>query len=276
MQKSSAILLLIVTGILWSLTGVLVKSIRWSPISIAGSLCLFSALTQLCITRRMPRVTSLVVISGSLFYAVNTILFIGAIYWSSIANAVLLQFSAPVYVALVGGRFLEEPPRLRDWTSFIFILFGMVLFFRDELTPVQMWGTLMAVLSGVTVAGYTICLRKQKHDEPIDSIMSGSALVIIGSSPWMIRESWDIESVAILACLGLLCYGLAFTAYTAAIKHVRAVEALLISTLEIILGPFWGYLIFDEQPGAGAITGGGVILVVVTLYGLLAIREPSS
>lgn len=266
MTRSKAVVLLLITGLLWSVIGVITKSLSWHPISIAGGLSLFAVLTQILFVRRVPKIRRDVANLGALFFCLNTFLFIGAIQYSSVANAVLLQFTAPIYVAILGGVVLGEHMGRRDWLALVLILSGTALFFVADLTALQLTGTLMAVVSGVSVAGYTLCLRKLKSEEPIDVVILGGAMVFLISIPWLTNESFSLTSSGKIFILGAFCYGFSFLAYAAAMKHVRALEALLISTFEIVLSPVWAFVFLHELPGGSALAGGALIFLVVLIY----------
>jgi drug/metabolite transporter (DMT)-like permease len=267
LSRSKAVILLITTGLLWSVIGVITKSISWHPISIAGGLSLFAALTHILLARRFPRVRLDIPNLGALLFCLNTLLFIGAIHYSSVANAVVLQFTAPVYVAILGGVVLGEHMTSRDWLALVFTLLGTTLFFLDDLTPVQLTGTLMAVASGLSVAGYTICLRKLKSKDPIDVVILGEVLVFVISIPWLFNESFSSTALSKIVILGTFCYGISFLAYAAAIRHVRALEALLISTSEIVLGPIWAFIFLHEKPSGSGLLGATLISLIVLIYG---------
>lgn len=276
MFRFQAITLLIITGLLWSVIGVLTKWNSWHPISIAGGLSFFAALTQISVVRRLPRIKADTTAIGALFYCLNTLLFIGAIQLSSVANAVFLQFTAPIYVAIIGGITIGEKSNVCDWISLILILLGTGLFFYGKMTPVELSGTLLAMISGISVAGYTLCLRKQKDNEPIDLVILGSIGVFLISIPWLIKEDFSFTNVGLVAVLGSICYGVSFLIYVSAIKQVRAIEALLISTFEIVLGPVWAFLFLNEFPNDFAMYGGIIILLVVVIYSYLTIIENST
>jgi drug/metabolite transporter (DMT)-like permease len=267
LSQSKAVVLLILTGLLWSVIGVITKSILWHPISIAGGLSLFAVLTQILIVRRFPRMQLDIPNLGALLFCLNTLLFIGAIHYSSVANAVVLQFTAPVYVAILGGVVLGEHMTYRDWLALIVTLLGTTLFFLDDLTPVQLTGTLMAVASGLSVAGYTLCLRKLKAKDPIDVVILGEVMVFIISIPWLFNEAFSYTALSKILILGTFCYGISFLAYATAMKHVRALQALLISTFEIVLGPIWAFIFLHEKPSGSALLGATLISLIVLIYG---------
>jgi hypothetical protein len=61
------------------------------------------------------------------------------------ANAILLQYTAPIYAALLGVWFLNERITWLDWATIAIVLGGMALFFLDHLTTGGLWGNVCAV-----------------------------------------------------------------------------------------------------------------------------------
>ena len=124
-------LLLLITALCWSLGGALIKSIDWPPMAIAGGRSAIAVpVILLCIGR--PRLTfSRAQIGGALGYAATVILFVFATRMTTAANAIFLQYTAPIYVALIGRWYLNERASRIDWLVIAVALIGIVLFLRS-------------------------------------------------------------------------------------------------------------------------------------------------
>ena len=139
-------------GILWSFGGLLIKWVDWSPLAISGGRSGIAALVFLAYLRR-PRFTwSPVQLGAAVAYSATVITFVVANKLTTAANAILLQYTAPIYAALLGWWFLRERVTWRDWLTMGVVSGGMALFFIDKLSLGGMWGNLLAMLSGVTWA----------------------------------------------------------------------------------------------------------------------------
>ncbi len=274
-RRTRAIIYLILTAILWSLGGVLIKSVRWNPIAIAGARSAISSLVILAYIRR-PRFTwSLAQILATIFYAGTVILFVTANKLTTAANAILLQYGAPIYVAILGAIILKERTILADWITIGLVIFGMFLFFLDELKPGNLFGNIIAILSGVAFALYIIFMRKQKDESPIESTLLGNILTAMIGLPFILSSSPETRSSWIgIVLLGTVQLGLSYILYSIAIKDVTALEAILIPIIEPILNPIWVFLAIGEAPGRFAFIGGTIILLSVTLrYTIPIIRN---
>jgi drug/metabolite transporter (DMT)-like permease len=145
------------------------------------------------------------------------------------------------------------------------IFLGLILFFGDQLSPEGFYGNLLAVLSGVTSAIMMVSFRAQKDGSPEDSILIASLVITVFGFPSVLKESWTISNWSVIAYLGLFQIGVAFIFFTKGIKHIQALEANLLGTLEPILNPVWVFLFLGEQMGKSALLGGLVVLVGVVV-----------
>jgi len=265
-KRSRAIIYLVLTAILWSLGGVLIKSVKWNPIAIAGARSAIASLVMLAYIKK-PRFTwSKDQILAAIFYAGTVILFVTANKLTTAANAILLQYGAPIYVAIFGSIILKEKTTRADWITILLVILGMFLFFLDELRPGDLSGNIIAILSGITFALYIVFMRKQKDESPIESTLLGNILTVIIGLPFMLSSSPETRSSWIgILLLGTVQLGISYILYSIAIKDVTALEAILIPIIEPVLNPVWVFLAMGETPGRWAFVGGAIILASVTL-----------
>ena len=172
-------------------------------------------------------------------HLLTAFLFITSTKLTTSANAIFLQYTAPLYIILLAFWFLHERPTRTDWFSMIVIFSGMFLFFGDKLSLQGLQGNILAALSGVTMAMMTVSLRAQRDGTPIESILIAQVFTVVFGFPLLFRESWTTTNWLIVAYLGVFQIGLAFLLFTTALKHVPAMEATLIGTLEPVLNPLW-------------------------------------
>jgi drug/metabolite transporter (DMT)-like permease len=273
-KRTRAIIYLVITAVLWSLGGILIKSVKWNPVAIAGARSAISSLVILAYIRKPKFTWSSDQILAVIFYAGTVILFVSANKLTTAANAILLQYGAPVYVAILGSIILKEKTTISDWITIAVVIFGMFLFFLDKLQPGNLFGNIIAILSGVAFALYIIFMRKQKDESPIESTLLGNILTAIIGLPFMLNSSPTGSSWIGIILLGTVQLGLSYILYSIAIKEVTALEAILIPIIEPILNPIWVFLAMGEAPGKWAFIGGVIILTSVTLrYSIPAIRK---
>jgi len=271
--RSKAIIFLLLSAILWSFGGLFIKLVSWNPVAIAG-LRGFIAMVVLIVYVRHPHFTwSFAQIGGAIAYAVTVTLFVIATKLTTAANAILLQYTAPVYVAFLGSWILKERVLWFDWLIVLTVIGGMALFFLDHLTPGNQLGNVSAILSGVGFACFVLFMRKQKNESPLETVLLGDFFTGLIGLPFMFESIPGALSWLGLLFLGVVQLGLSYILYSEAIKHVTALEAILIPGIEPILNPIWVFLMLGEAPGKWALVGGFVVLVSVTVRSLIAIRR---
>ena len=264
---------LLLAALCWSIAGVLVKYVEWPPLAVAGGRGLIAAVFLAATHRHLRFTWSPLQIGAALAYAGCTITFVTATKLTTAANAILLQYTAPVYIALFGAWFLGERATRRDWLTIVVVLGGMTLFFADELKPANTAGNLIAIVSGIFFAGMTILLRRQKAGSPVESIIIGNVIAFgVGLREMTAAPLPANSGLFALLILGVVQLGLSYLLYARAIKHVTALEAVLIPVIEPILNPLWALWATGETPGRWALAGGAIVLGAVTVRAVLAIR----
>ena len=259
-------------AVLWSTGGFMIKALDWQPLAILVGRNIFSSAVLLLYLRRFPIRWTPWMMVAAVGHILTAFLFITSTKLTTAANAIFLQYSAPLYIIPLGYWLLHEKPTRTDLISMLVIFAGMLLFFGDRLSLSGFHGNLLAVLSGVTMATMTVALRAQKHGAPAESILLAQAATVILGFPLLFRESWTLTNSLIIVYLGVFQIGLAFLLFTHAIKYLPAIEATLISTLEPILNPMWVLIFIGEQPGRFALIGGLIVLSGVAINAVRSAR----
>jgi drug/metabolite transporter (DMT)-like permease len=256
-------------GLLWSLGGLLIKSVDWNPLAIAGARSAIAPLLLFAVLRRPKLTWSRAQLGGALAYAATVILFVAANKLTTAANAILLQYTAPIYTALLGARFLGERVSRSDWAAIALVLSGVMLFFMDQLTFGGLAGNLLALASGLSFALLGVFLRKQKDESALESVLIGNIVTALIGLPFMFQGAPGGQSWLGLVLLGVFQLGLSYVLYTEALKRIQALEGILIASIEPILNPVWVFLVLGERPGPWALAGGAIVLIAVTGRSLL-------
>lgn len=264
-RRSIALFLLAFTAILWSLGGLLVKLVSWNPIAIAGMRSLIAAGLILMFIRKPDFKFTLIKFSSAFVYSATVITFVCATKLTTAANAIILQYTAPIYVAIFGAIFLKERVKIYDIVTIIIVFGGMILFFIDKLSSDGFVGNILGIISGVAFALTALLLRFQKDESPLERIFWGNILTALIASPFMFLSMPDVKSWGGLFLLGIFQIGFSYILFSIAIKNVTALEAVLIPMIEPILNPIWVALFLNEIPGLYSMLGGLIVMVTVTL-----------
>jgi drug/metabolite transporter (DMT)-like permease len=269
--------LLALCGVFWSTGGVLIKLVDWHPGAIWSARCAIAALVLYAIRRPSLRAIGRGEWGPAVAIAATTGLFIVANKLTTAANAILIQYSAPVWVALLGQWFLGERASRLDWATIVVVLGGIALFFFDQLTLDHMLGNLVALAAGVAFAFSALTMRKvaviEPPIDPLRPLLLGNLLgAAIGAPFWFAAPLPDATGWAALVALGVVQQALAYVCYAAAVRHARAIEVMLIPIIEPIVSPLWVALAFGEWPSSFALAGGAIVVGAVTARGVLARR----
>ena len=273
-ERRKAVAALLGAALLWSLGGVLIKWVDWHPMAIMGARSLIATGLTYALLRGKVRRIGRVELAAALAYAATVAMYVSAVKLTTAANAILLQYTAPVWIALAGGWALGERTTRSDWVVLAVALLGMLLFFRQGLRAEGFVGNLLAALSGVTYAATMVLLRKQRDADPLSAILLGNVVAALIGLPFAIGQPLpSAQGWLGLALLGIVQQGLSYGLYSYAIRHVTALESALILTIEPILNPIWVALAIGEYPDAGALVGGALVVAAVTARAVASARR---
>lgn len=262
--RRKSVLMLVLTAVLWSSSGLLIKLVSWGPLTILGMRSLIAGLLFWVYLRQVNWRFSRYQVFGALCYTCTNLFFISATKLTSAANAIFLQYGCPIYVVILGYWLLKEKPRRADWLALLVIIVGLGFFFGDKLSFDGFYGNLLGILSGVAFAGTMVFMRLQKDGQPAPTIFLGNIISAVVGLPFMLGEkSFLLNDFVILLYLGIFQIGFSFLLYSAAIKRIHALEANLILTLEPILNPIWVFLVIGERPGPLALLGSLMVIGAV-------------
>jgi drug/metabolite transporter (DMT)-like permease len=273
--RSRAIIMQLFAAILWSFGGLLIKLVDLNPIAIAGIRSFIASFVIFVFLKKSALKLTWNKALGAVSYTSLVILFVSATKATTSANAILLQYTSPIYIAIFGGWLLNEKAKLREWITILFVIGGMVLFFMDDMAGGSMKGNVLAILSGVALGFNTMFMRREKDADPLENVFWGSILTILVSIPFMFDKAPSPKGWIGLILLGVFQIGVSYILYTKAIKNITALESTFISLVEPLLNPVWVFLTIGELPGMWSVMGGIIVLVSVTVSCLKPKRKVS-
>ncbi len=266
MSHKKAIAITCFVALMWSLAGFNIKMIEWSPYAIAAgrSLVAVILLAPMVLRKGFQKIDRYV-IGGAICYAAFNYCFITSTTLTSSAIAIMMQYTAPIYVALLSWLFLRERVGWADIISVAIVFLGMIFFFLDSNSGGSLKGNIVSIFNGITFAGISIFLRLQKDGNPALSMYLGNVISAVAGLPIMWNAGMpDTISLLFLLLAGLLV-AVSYTLYAKASTGLSALETVLIPIIDPVMNPVWVFLFLDERPGALTIVGAAVILVSVTI-----------
>lgn len=263
-------------AILWSTSGLCIKLVPWHPVLIAGTRSFIAALflggMRLLFKRRRSKTTQfLPVFAAGLAYAITMITFVIANKLTTSANAILLQYSAPLWAAIIGWVLIKEKLFWEHWGALFLVIAGLFIFFKDSLGGGTLAGDCLAVLSGIFFGTNSVCMRMQKDGNPADAMLLSHILCAVFAIPFafLYTPALTARSMGAVLFMGTLQIGCASLLFAYGIKRVSAIQAMLTAVIEPVLNPLWVLLVTGERPSFSAFLGGGLILSGVLVSSII-------
>lgn len=260
-------------SVLWSTGGLLIKSLPLTAMTIAGGRSAIAALVIYAWVRHPKPTWSGAQIGSIVSYMFTVVLFVIATKLTTAANAILLQYSAPIWVALLSAVVARERLTKLDVAAVVAVVAGISVFFIEKVEAGSMAGNIIAAASGVAFACVALFMRRQNGKGTAESILYGNMLTAVVCLPFMEAFPVTTKTVMLLMLLGVVQLGVSYVIYAWAIKHVTALEAILITMLEPLLNPLWVVIAIGEAPSAMALIGGAIVVTAVIARGVLLARR---
>jgi DME family drug/metabolite transporter len=263
-DHQKGIIAVLAAALLWSTGGILVKLVSLSPMQISFSRCFFASLVFLVLFKKKLLLVNWFTFLNAFFYAALLTLYVYATKMTTAANAIFLQYTAPIYVLLLEPILTKTKYEKINIITISVCFIGMILFFTGKLSPGGLQGNILALLSGAAFAAFLLGMRKNDHKYQYSSIFYGNVMVILLLLPSMFElRSISLPDFTMLAFLGIFQIGVAYAIFSYGLKRVFAVEASLISMIEPVLNPVWVLIWYGEVPSFFAIIGGMIILFAI-------------
>lgn len=278
--RGAALAALAGCALLWSLGGILIKSITLNAFAVSGGRSLVAVAFFTVVFGKPSRSGKPVFWGAVLAYAGTMLLFVTATKLTSAANAIFLQYTAPVFVCVFGWFFFKERITLLDLAATGLVMAGMGIFFLEDFSAGSgsgNVGNLLAIGSGVCFGLQAVLMRRLRitGSSPESVLTWGNLACVAVALPFFFSKAPTGGDLLLLLLMGLVQVGAAYVLYTFALRHVTSLELILIPVVEPLLNPVWVYLIQGEKPGAASIAGGVLILTIITAWCLLRSRRMS-
>lgn len=271
-EQRKAMVLMAICAILWSVAGIFIKWISWNPLMIAGSRSLLSAAVLALFmgyTGRKLIINKYSILAG-IGLAGTCICFVIANKMTTAANAIVLQYTAPIFILLLSAVFLKKKMNRGDLLVVFFTAIGIALFFFDKLSPGNFVGNILGMVAGAFLAVMFLAVGQAAEDDSVR--MSGILLAhlltaAIGmSSLLFVPFQTTSKEILFVVILGIFQLGIPYILYSLASRHCTPLACSLIGTLEPLLNPVWVFLFYGEVPGNGALMGAVIVIVAISVW----------
>lgn len=273
-SKPVARVMMVSVALCWSTMGVAFKFIDWDPLVIAAVRNLLTFLYLAAYRRSMKFSLKKDVVIGALIAYLTQTAFTYANKYTSAANAIVLQYTNPVFVVLISWLFLHQRVKLRDIVLSLIMIGGTALFFLDDLSAGQLLGNVCGLISGVGMACSILYACNNPADLQEYTMLNSLISVVVGI-PAAIQHppQFDVASLIAVFFLGVVASGIATVLMAKSAPHLASVEVSMLLMLDPILNPVWVALAVGEIPGTLALIGMVIVIGCVIINILVENHE---
>ena len=267
-QSAVGYVYVLISAVCFALAGVLIKSIDWNALSISGARSILAAGVLYVFLRAQGKrmLLNKPTVIGALINFAMLQTFVISNKLTTAANAIVLQFTMPVWLILIMWVFMHERPRRAALAACAVIFAGIVCFFFDDLTPNGFLGNIIAIVSGIAYAGVFLLKRMPGCDFESAAILSFLACAVCGIPTLLQETDFALPTIAAVVVLGVVQVGFAFIFLSMGLDRVSPVAAALLSTIEPILNPIIVALVIGETIGPLSLFGAVLVIGGATAY----------
>ncbi len=206
-----------------------------------------------------------------IFFGVGSTLYVYALTMGTVASVSVLGATSPFFAALLAWLVMRERASAVSLAAIVVALIGVAVVVQAEMSALAT-GFAAAVISlgyAFCFAGQTVWLRRYRDLELVPGIALGGLMVFAFVVLFVGLPPLPLWQIGLLALMGLVQLALPLIMFAEGAKHVPVVPAMLIALADVVLNPLWVWLVHGEQPSAGTIGGGALILSAIigaTLY----------
>ena len=267
------VFLVLIAVLLWSTGGLFIKSTTIDAYQVTFFRSLFAAITVLILTRKDGLKINKFGILTSIIYALLLFLFVWATKKTTAANAIFLQYTAPIYILILAPFVIGEKFQWRDLVTVVVVLAGMSLFFVGQLRLEDYQGNTAALFSGIFLGLYIMLLRHPKAEgfNPAIAVIYGNFLLAAVNLPTGVSAipSMTFMDWFAVTFLGIVQIGIAYILFIKGVRGgTRPLDASLIGFIEPLLNPVWVFIFVGERPSRWALLGGAIIIFAILAHTL--------
>lgn len=276
-EKKRAIFYMVMCALLWSTAGIFIKLLPWNPIVIAGGRSLISAGVFFLYMRHenTPFVINRASILGGIATSATFTVFVVANKLTTAANAIVLQYSAPIFILILSTLFYHQKFKKGDIITVGITMLGISLFFFDELSGGYLAGNILAIISGLCFASMFVITGNANVESRASGILLGHLITFTIALPFMILSDTSIttSNIMIIIAMGIFQLGIPYILYGMAVRKCSPLTCSLISVIEPLVNPIWVLLFYGEKPGFFALIGGGIVISAVVSWTIWSSKQ---
>jgi drug/metabolite transporter, DME family len=276
-------LMLIAAALLWSTSGLFVKSPLLAAIPQPGRgpiLACFRALAAAAALAIFVRPRHVrwrpMLLPFVISFALMNLLFVTAMTRTTAAAAIFLQYTSTAWAFLFSIFVLHERADRGNLIALICALAGLGWIVAGDWNGQYFTGNLLALGSGLCYSGVVITLKLLRDEDSawLVALCHAAAGLLLLPMVMTIDLSLAPAQWALIAVFGVVQMGLPYVIFAGALRRVPIQEAALLTLLEPILNPLWVYLFWGETVGSSTWIGGGLIVAGLAVRSVFSRPDP--
>ena len=206
-------------------------------------------------------------------FSICNITFIISIQNTNVANTLVMIAMAPMLSAILGSIFLKEVPDRKTWVAIIITLISVTYIFHDSIEMGNFYGDLFGIITAFGLACNAVIARYAKNRDLVPSAVIGKLCVAVFAFFFVDTFALVGTDLIFVPLMCVMCVAIPFVLVTIAPRFIPAEEVNLFFLLETIIGPFWVWLVINEQPSIETIQGGVVIILTIAIHSFLKLKK---
>ncbi|AYD03228.1 DMT family transporter [Neorhizobium sp. NCHU2750] len=207
---------------------------------------------------------------ATLFSAASMISGLGSIYYTSVADAMVIYATVPFVTAGVAFLFIREKASRSTLIASAIAFCGVVVMLMDTGGGGSMLGKGLAAIMTLTVAALAVVMRRHRDVPMIPAMAFSAYLCSIVTFFFASPGTATGNDIVLIILFGVVQNAIGLILYTFGARWIPAADASLLVALEVPLTPLWVWIFMAEVPPQATLIGGPIVLAA--LFGHICVE----
>jgi drug/metabolite transporter (DMT)-like permease len=270
-----------VSAFLWSLSGLFMRAIETDLMTILFLRGIVSGTTVFVLFLIVERGRAWPILKAmrwptllaAMLSAASMMSGLGSLYYTSIADSMVIYATAPFITAFLAYFYIGEKPSRATVIASTVAFLGVLYMVTDNHGGGSLLGKGLAVIMAITVASLAVVMRKHREVSMLPAMAFSAWLCSIFTAPFASPFTATTADLGLIAAFGIVQNGMGLALYTFGAKRIPAVDASLLTALEVPLTPLWVWIFMNEVPSQATQIGGAIVLAALFGHILAEMRR---
>ena len=208
----------------------------------------------------------------SICYVASSLCFVWSVENTSVANTLIIVATAPMFSAIFSFAILGEKTSPATLLAILSAFIGILIVISDSLGGGNIVGDLFALGTAIAMASAFTLIRRAKNVDMVPATSLAGFIVACAMLPLTIQQpgvfDYPAQQWGYILVMGILVQAVPFAMLTVGPRYIPAAEVSLLLLLETVLGPYWVWLVLNEEASERALVGGSIVVATLLLHSL--------